>query len=159
MLQWQNGSAHWVQNSHGGLDTIGPVEVLRAELRSPGGTPPPASCTGCRRCGVFLLRSQFSETTNVYHKYHLLGAHASVDRMYEAADEMYWLFGKSYVVLLQVMTVGKASRLRSTPLHAAARAVRQAPVACVQAGILRRRGASAASAATTMPVRYTRCGF
>ena len=46
-----------MQNYQGGLDTIGPVEVLRAELRSPVGTPPPARCAGCQRCGVSVLQA------------------------------------------------------------------------------------------------------
>lgn len=58
---------------------------------------------------------------------------------------------------MQAMTVGKGSRLRSTLLRAAARAVRRTPVARVQVGVLHSRGASVASAATRMPVRYTRC--
>lgn len=66
-------------------------------------------------------------------------------------------YDKSYMVLLQAMTVGKGSRSRSTPLHADAHTARQPPVASVKAGMLRGRAASVASAATRMPVRYTRC--
>ena len=131
--------------------------MLRAELRSPVGPRPPASCTGCRRCGVFVLQAGSFKSTcsaGIACPVELMLAWSHRE-MLDKCDLAWRAVGGA----MQAMTVGKGSGLRSTPPRAAARTVRRTPVACVQAGIPRSRGANVASAATPMPVRYTRCSL